>query len=500
MTLFACDSGQVISSGLPEETVSPIDGQVIVTLPAAEFADGSYMDLVRDDLAGRGPALIAATSASRRGDDAPVLLKDLFANAPPSARVTGTATEEAEHPSTHIAVQHASGEVEHRLLALDLASPTGEPVAHARGGSAEVFVVGDPDLDEASEVADGAYTKTAVSLADPTDERTVTFSEGTFSVEGSPDAILAVVSTIPVVDGRTPVAGLETCEDAFNCGPGGGGGGDLPDEPGPTGPPTFPSHVLSSDYLAIRTLRTDEHSDHGPKLEVQMHVQPTDNYGAAQFAKKNNYRFDTAYFSHVMTTIFGTHTADSYVVYGPPGGPAAGTANTHNAVPVASLAFTRWFKTPDVNHQETDYHFTGMQAWDWQWENSPYPSIEPLGYLAVQGGQDGFPLHPLTASPWRGIVVEDDTDVRHFTKRADGDWEGTVQTYDFASGAYANLYTEIDADPFSTHNDDVFTKSGYRRATLDNVQRRLSPQGQVQTDANGFRYTFMIKRMQVGPY
>lgn len=248
LEIFNCGNEQAFSSSdLPGGTVSPIDGQAIVALPAAAFADGSYIDLVRDDLTRRGPALIAAVSVARRGGDAPVLLNDPFASALPTARVTGSAPEEAGLPSTHIAVQHASGEVEHRLLALDFASPTGDPVAHARGGSAEVFVVGDPDLDEASEVADGAYSKTAVSLSDPTDERTVTFSEGTFTIEGSPNATLGVVSTIPVVDGRMPTAGLETCEDVFNCGPGGEAEEACRMSPAPPGHP--PSRLTSGRPL-----------------------------------------------------------------------------------------------------------------------------------------------------------------------------------------------------------------------------------------------------------
>lgn len=242
----------------------------------------------------------------------------------------------------------------------------------------------DPDIDQAAEAATGTYQKTAVSLSDPSDTREVTFDQGSISVEGVPDAEVLILSTIPVITSENMALAAEPCEDVLPgepldlCLPSdpGPGPGDAPDDPEPPqAGPFFPASFKSTTYLGLRALRTDSHGDHGPNLEVQMHIQGSDDY-SRQFSKRNRFRFDTAYFTHTVTTLFGSHSADDFVVYGYPGGPAAGTANSQNAVVFPEQRYTRYFQTPDVNHDNTTYDFTNLSADDW-----------PLAVAVAGGGR-----------------------------------------------------------------------------------------------------------------
>lgn len=218
-----------------------------------------------------------------------------------------------------------------------------------------------------------------------------------------------------------------------------------------------------------------------------MHVQNTDSY-SSQFGRENSYRFDKALWTTIASYLFGGYDEN---VMGPSGGPAPGTQNSYNPVPSYAYEQTFWYEVPDVNYDDTDYHFTGMNARVWDWYLSP-----STGYY-VADDEDDFPLMPLTASYWRGIMVEDDDDVTTMVRRG-GDWSGDVSTFNFGSGGHQTLFTKIDARGqwFGT-NDRVFQDSGFRRANQQNVNARTNFGGvPAPAETNGFKYVFVRKTIQ----
>lgn len=475
--LVACDATQ--EPGASSVTLSPLDGQPIVSLSAQAFASGEALRQARDQIARTvGSEIVAAlqeSAAAKTSSDgsATVLLKDAVA---PVSKKSGV-----ELPSSHYAVDLGNGYTEEMLLTLVVAEAQG--MASKDGGSA--FLVEDPDLTQADGPQDrgGSITLEAVSLNDPSQTATVSLASGSLEVVGDPSASVVMLTAMPIIDGSNSNKALapgEPCEVEADCAPTGGGG------PGTGGLPSFPSYMISQKYLALRTLRIDTRND-GGSAEVQMHLRPNDNYTSDQFVKKNEYRFDNNFVSSVVSSLFA-HSYSTYLLYGPSGGPAPGTVNAWNPVILEGISTTRWYNLPDVNHPNQDYDFTNLATSDWIWNISPNTGL----YDGSGANEDGFPLHALTSTSWRAVVVEDDNDVRHFVKLADGDWEGDVQTYDFGSGSASSVYTETDSDWTGWANDDPFLNSGYRRASLQNAQQRVV-NGTIQTNVNGFKYTFQIR-------
>ena len=86
---------------------------------------------------------------------------------------------------------------------------------------------------------------------------------------------------------------------------------------------------------------------------------------------------------------------------------------------------------------------------------------------------------------------EDDWNVDQFSTSS-GSWTGTVQTYNFQTGGVESLNTRVTGNNTTfVSSDQVFSNSGLRRASADNLRQFTSDGSRTRmVSVGGLRWEF----------
>ncbi|MFN3597440.1 MAG: hypothetical protein ACK41D_09245 [Rubricoccaceae bacterium] len=486
--LAACDmqSSSSAQQSQPLAAISPVDGRPIVTVTQDEFASGAgHLAKVRALVGSQSPALAPAVASKAVPGEHSILLKDLFAS---------TSAKSDEVPSTHIRVTTPEGEVSEAVLTLERVPGTG----NAAKSSGTTVVALDPDLfgsqdpDELGVVTVRATVRTGPDGLDREEDVIIDANGNILSPELS-EASLYYVSA-------TTFSFRENSGSPLCTGFESGGGGlldvnicDPETAPPPPSPGSNQKFFDEAWFLALRGVQLSNKAESG-SAEVVMHVQANDDYDT-DFSGRWNYRFDKRLVVKLNVANLAAALA-SYCVRTPQQRDSlavqfeairqalSGSQVTHNTQNQAADGIL--YRVPDVNDQGVLY---------------PFLSMESVGARVANPSDvrrlDGFPLFELTSMYWRGLLVEKDNfgygyDT-HTRKGVGGDFTHAedVNTFDMETGSYAMVNTRIRARRGGlTFSDDVLENSGFRRANIANVNRRLGNMPSFEAQISLFRYQF----------